>query len=333
VLIRTNGLKEVSMLASLVTLLILLALVALFAWLVTRAWKSKRRYIKFPGVIAAGLLTLLFALVTFVLAKGLYDLSKPYPVAIVNVTIAGTPEQIARGEHLALVLCATCHSQNGQLPLSGGNNLSADAGLPLGDLYAPNITPAGKIKEFSDNDLYRILRTGVEPSGHLSFMAGVTARYMSDADAQAVIAYLRQSQPVEKQTPQISFSPLLTLFAGAGLIGSNVPDPLIPITSPPKAATKEYGEYVVRFMDCRGCHGPTLSGDAPPPSPPGSSNLTVLVPKWSREEFFQAMRTGVDSSGHKISPPMPWKQIGLLDDVELTALYEYLHGQTPVVKK
>lgn len=321
------------MLANLITLIILIALVVLFTWLVTRAWTSKRWFIKWTGVILAGLFTLLFALVTLVLVKGLYDISRPYPVAVVNVSIAGTPEQIARGEHLATVLCATCHSQNGQLPLSGGNNLSADAGLPLGDLYAPNTTPAGKIKQFSDNDLYRILRTGVEPNGHLSFMAGVTARFMSDEDAQAVVAYLRNSQPVEKQTPAIAFSPLLTLFAGAGLIGFNVPDPLRPITSPPKAATKEYGEYVVRFLDCRGCHGPTLSGDAPPPSPPAASNLTVVVPKWSREEFFQAMRTGVDSTGHTISPPMPWKQIGMLDDVELTALYEYLHGLTPIAKK
>lgn len=321
------------MLANIIALIILIALVVLFAWLVTRAWKSRRWYVKFPGVILAGLLTLLFALVTFVLAKGLYDLSKPYPVAAVNVSIKGTPEQISRGEHLATVLCAGCHSQNGELPLTGGNNLSADSGLPLGDLFAPNITPAGKIKEFSDNDLYRILRTGVEPNGHASFMAGVTARYMSDEDAQAVIAYLRQSPPVERQTPPISYSPLLTLLGGAGLLGINVPDPLQPVTAPPKAATKEYGEYVVRFLDCRGCHGPTLSGDAKPPAPPGAANLTVIVPKWSKQDFFQAMRTGVDSTGHKISPPMPWKTVGLLDDVELEALYEYLHALTPIVVK
>lgn len=319
------------MLSNLITLIILLALTVLFAWLTWRAWKARRWFIKIPGLILAGLLTLLIGLLTIVLAKGLYDLSRPYPVASVNVSIAGTPEQIARGEHMATVLCATCHSQNGQLPLTGGNNLSGDSGLPLGDLYPPNITPAGKIKELSDNDLYRILRTGIEPNGRMTMMAGVTARFMSDEDAQAVVAYLRSAAPVEKPTQPVSFSPLLTLFAGAGLINFNVPDPLKPITAPPKAANAEYGEYVVRFLDCRGCHGPALDGKAPPPSPPGAANLTVVVPKWSQEEFFQAMRTGVDSTGHKISPPMPWKQIGLLDDVELTALYEYLHRLTPIV--
>lgn len=321
------------MISSILTILLLGALVALCMWLALRAWKSKRWYVKFPGVILAGLFALFLILITFVMAKGFYDLTRPYPVAQVNVAIAGTPEQIARGEHLALVLCAGCHSQNGQLPLTGGNNLSDDSGLPLGDLYAPNITPAGKIKAMSDNDLYRILRTGIEPNGHASMMAGVTARFMSDEDAQAVIAYLRQSPPVEKQTPPISYSPLLTLLGGVGLLGINVPDPLQPVASPPKAVTKEYGEYVARFLDCRGCHGPTLSGDAAPPAPPGASNLTVIVPKWSKDDFFQAMRTGVDATGHKINPPMPWKQVGLLDDVELEALYEYLHGLAPIAAK
>ncbi len=321
------------MVSSIITLVILIALVVLFAWLTWRAVRAKKLWVKIVGGVLAGLLTLLFALVTFVLAKGLYDIYRPYPVAAVNVTIAGTPDQIARGEHLATVLCASCHSQNGQLPLTGGNNLSADSGLPLGDLYAPNITPAGKIKELSDNDLYRILRTGVEPSGRLTMMAGVTARYMSDEDAQAVVAYLRNSQPVEKQTPPISFSPLLALLGGVGLLGINVPDPLQPVTSPPKAVTKEYGEYVVRFLDCRGCHGPTLSGDAKPPAPPGASNLTLIVPQWSKDDFFKAMRTGVDSTGHQIQPPMPWQQVGKLDNVELEALYEYLHGLTPIVVK
>jgi hypothetical protein len=59
----------------------------------------------------------------------------------------------------------------------------------------------------------------------------------------------------------------------------------------------------------------------------------VVLPQWSKEQFFQAMRTGVDFTGHQIRPPMPWKAIGTLDDVELAALYEYLHALSPVAKK
>ena len=55
------------------------------------------------------------------------------------------------------------------------------------------------------------------------------------------------------------------------------------------------------------------------------------MPQWSQDDFFMAMRTGVDKTGHQISPLMPWKTIGKLDDVELEALYEYLHALTPVL--
>lgn len=321
------------MLGNIIALLILIALVILFAWLTRRAWKARRAYIKWPGVVLAGLLTLLLALVAIVAARGMYILYKPYPVAEARVTIAGTPEQVARGEHIASVMCAACHSTNGELPLSGGNNLSADSGLPLGDIYPPNITPGGVIAGFTDDDIWRILRTGVDPHGKLTFMAGVPAGRLADEDAQAVIAYLRHSSPVDKQNPPANASLLLVLLAGGGLINIDAQSTIQPVTAPPRAVTAEYGNYMVSLLDCRGCHGPTLTGDAPPPSPPGAPNLTVILPKWSRDEFFTTMRTGVDSTGHQIRPPMPWKSIGKLDDVELEALYQYLHGLAPVVKK
>lgn len=320
------------MTGNLISLLILVGIVVLFAWLTWRAWKSKRPLLKWGGVVLAGLLTLLFALVTLVLAKGFFDLYRPYPVAAVNVTIEGTPEQIARGEHLAAFLCASCHSQNGELPLSGGTNLSADTGMPLGDVYAPNITPAGKIQDLSDADIFRILRTGVEPGGRLTGMSFFPVRHLSDDDAKSVIAYLRQAQPVEGTRPPMNPSPLFLAFMGLGFISPQAANsPIQPVTAPPKAANKVYGEYVANFGACQDCHGPALDGNAPPPAPPGATNLTVVMPQWSKKDFFQAMRTGVDSTGHQIRAPMPWKSIGKLDDVELEALYEYLHALTPIV--
>jgi len=36
------------------------------------------------------------------------------------------------------------------------------------------------------------------------------------------------------------------------------------------------------------------------------------------------MRTGVTPTGYNLSATMPWKQVGRMDDVELTAMYAYL---------
>lgn len=320
------------MIGNLIALLILVALVVLFGWLAVRAWRSKRAWLKWPGVVVAGLLTLLLLLVTLATGKGFFDLYRPYPVAAVNVSIAGTPEQIARGEKLATALCAGCHTTSGEPPLSGGGSFGEESGLPLGDFYPPNITPAGRIKDLSDADIFRILRTGVAPSGRLTAMGFFPVRNLSDDDAKSVIAYLRQQKPVPGDKPPLNPSALMLAFVGLGFIKADAASaPIQPVTAPPKAANAEYGKYVAAFMSCVDCHGPKLDGDVPPPAPPGP-NITVIVPKWSKDDFFKTMRTGVDPSGHTVQEPMPWKQIGKLDDVELEALYLYLHALTPITK-
>lgn len=319
------------MLGNLLVLVLLIALAALFGWLTYRALRAKKLWVKIVGGILGVAATLLFAAFSFVFAKGMYELNRPHPVAAVNVAFEHTPEQVARGEHLAGLLCASCHSMNGTLPLTGGKNLSEDSGLPLGDLYPPNITPGGRLKELTDADVFRILRSGVRPDGQLSAMGFFPVRALSDEDAKAVIAYLRQAPAIENTTPPLSASPLLVAFTGLGFITAPGADqPIQPVTAPPKAVTVEYGKYIADFGDCRACHGEKLDGNAPPPAPPGGSNLTVIVPKWNKDDFFKAMRTGVDPTGHQMQPPMPWQTIGKLDDVELEALYLYLHSLPPI---
>ncbi|HEY6041473.1 MAG TPA: cytochrome c [Anaerolineae bacterium] len=319
------------MLINLLMMLVFLALLVLFAWLFWRSWKSKRWFLKWPGLILAGLLTLLLAFVSFSYGKGLLALYAPKPVAAVNITVARTPEQIARGEHIASMLCASCHTTDGNLPLSGGKDLSEDTPLPLGTIFPPNITPGGKLAQLTDNDVFRILRTGVEPGGRLTFMAAFPVHNLSDEDAVALIAYLRTAPSVQKENPPAVASPLMVFLLGAGVVSTEAPATIQPVTAPPKGVTVEYGQYVKSFMDCTGCHGPTLSKDGGMLEPPNAANLTLIVPKWSKEEFFKTLRTGVDPTGHNVEPPMPWKTIGKLDDVEMEALYLYLHGLTPIV--
>ncbi len=318
--------------ANIIALLILAALGILFAWLTRRAWRSRRAWVKWPGVVLAGLLTVLFVLVTVVFAKGMLDVYGPKPVVPVNVNIARTPEQIARGEHLASVICAVCHNTAATLPLSGGPDFFKESPFPLGTMSPPNITPGGKLQQFSDADLVRILRMGIEPSGRWTMMGSFPAHNLSDEDLQSIIAYLRSAPAVQNETPPAEYSPLFVLFAGAGFLPLSVPTAMQPVSAPPKAPTAAYGEYVKNIMDCKGCHGPTLSADGGTFSPRNAANLTQIVPKWSKDDFFQAMRTGVDVTGHHIQPPMPWQQIGKLDDVELEALYQYLHALTPITR-
>ena len=63
------------------------------------------------------------------------------------------------------------------------------------------------------------------------------------------------------------------------------------IAAPHKAATAEYGAYILSYHDCRTCHGPI--------SPLACPDRSV-VKDWKLEEFIATLRTGVDTNGHKL---------------------------------
>jgi hypothetical protein len=88
------------------------------------------------------------SLVTFVIGKGMLDCIA-LSVAAVNVTIAGTPEQLARGEHLASFVRIVPYDER-RAAAEWRRQYERGSGMPLGELYPPNITPAGKLKELSD---------------------------------------------------------------------------------------------------------------------------------------------------------------------------------------
>src|SRR5919199_5615532 len=187
------------MIGNLIALVVLIALVILFAWLTRRAWRAKRAWVKFPGITLAGLVTLLVALVAIIAGIGMWKVYVQRNVPVAQVKVAGTPEQIARGEHIANVMCAECHNVTGQLPLNGGRNMSDQFNIPLGNVVPVNLTPAGPLKDWSDGEIIRAIRQGIDKNGRPLFvMLGVSQEFgnFSDDDAQALVAYLRNTPAV-----------------------------------------------------------------------------------------------------------------------------------------
>jgi cytochrome c553 len=328
------------MVGNVIGLLVLLALVVLFGWLAKRAWGSKRKILKWVGIVLASLMTLILAVVTVVAAIGVYKTSAPQGNAVAAITVAGTTDQIARGAKFA-ALCAGCHSTTGKPPLDGSKDdfLSGPGAPPVGTLYAPNLTPAGEIKNWSDGEIIRAIREGVHKSGRaLIIMPSQEFHNLSDSDVQSIVAYLR-SQPAtpnkpQNDTPSNSLNLLGALFVGGGMFTTSAQPPIThPVVAPPAGVTSDYGKYLVSVSGCRGCHGADLAGGTGDFGPPGP-NLTVLVPKWSQADFVKTIRTGVDPSGKSLNPDyMPWKEFSAAyTDDELGAIYQYLHGLTPIVK-
>jgi mono/diheme cytochrome c family protein len=147
------------MLGNLLGLLVLVLLTALLVWLSLRAWRARSRIVRWLGGPLSSLLALLFLLVTGITAVGVFKIYVPSRLPAVNAQIQSSPEQIARGQHLAQVVCADCHTENGTLPLSGSTkDTGGEFGLPLGSIYPANLTPGGDLKDWSDADIFRAIR-------------------------------------------------------------------------------------------------------------------------------------------------------------------------------
>jgi mono/diheme cytochrome c family protein len=305
---------------------------ALLVWLAGRAWRSPKALVRWPGVVVSGLLALVFLIAGGVIGRGLWIMYRPMSGPIPDLAVERTPERVARGEHLAASLCSSCHSTDGDIPLSGADrSLSEDIGLAIGTLVPPNLTPGGPLKDLSDGVIWRIFRYGIHPDNRLIIMPVSNFKNLSDEDVLSLIAYLRSQPAVQHDTPRTNLSLLAAALTGAGLFDFAIKPVTDPVMAPPKGPTVEYGEYIVNYNDCHSCHGTQLNGVPQGPLPPGPDLRASGY--WTADQFIQAMRTGVKPDGTPFKGTMPWVQIGRLDDIELTAVHAYLHSLPPVASK
>ncbi len=306
--------------------LIVLAFSVFLGWLATRAWHLRNPFTRWPVGILASLLSLITAAVGVLALVGLAKMYLPHVTPAPDLTVQGTPQQIERGHYLANTLCVECHSISAELPLTGGRDFAKEIPFPVGVIVSANLTPGGPLKAWTDGEIFRALRTGIDRDGHhLILMSSVPVRNLSDEDIQAVIAYLRSQPAVEQQTPNPPDQPsfLAVVMLGAGLVPGGLPPVEGPIAAPAEGPTAAYGQYIVGYAGCRDCHGPDLTGGKPGQLAAIGPNLRV-VKGWTAEQFVTALRTGVDPSGSQLKDAMPWKVLGRMDDTDLTAVYQYL---------
>lgn len=128
------------------------------------------------------------------------------------------------------------------------------------------------------------------------------------------------------QVPDLPSAMKRALDNGAILVPGAVPVDGV-VTAPPAGATPEYGKYVATLGDCRGCHGPDMTGAPATSFSPAVPNPRPFVGTLTLEEFVQSFRTGVRPDGTAFSPAMPWQTASRMMDEDLAALYVYLTTQ------
>ncbi|HEX6748425.1 MAG TPA: c-type cytochrome [Longimicrobium sp.] len=281
------------------------------------------------GIGSLALVIVLAVLVVFAASEVRFR--KAYnEIAVSPLRADASPAALERGRHLveAISKCAECHGQG------LGGQLMFDAG-PLGQVYASNLTRGrgGVMNRYSDGQLERAIRHGVDDRGRaLAVMPSSDFWLMSDADVQAVIAYMRTLPPVDREVPQTNIRALgralylagqLPLFP-AELMSHTAarPAPVAP------GVTLEYGKYLATIGGCTGCHGADLAGAAQGhgPDEPPPANLTPAgeLRTWTEQDFFNALRTGKRPNGSAIRAPMPWASSGRMTDDEIRAVWMFI---------
>ena len=256
-------------------------------------------------------------------------LNKVYDFPASNIEVPQDAASIEYGKHRVEILCQGCHAED----LSGVANWF-NAG-PLGTIDTANLTAGegGVGREFTTEDYVRAIRHGIGRDGKPIFMTAVpSTAHVSDEDLGAIIAYLQTVPPVDHQLRGERFTPLAKILLAAGLLDKLPVEEVsheVHVTAPAKAATAEYGEYLVNTHDCRICHGLELNG-GPFPDPTITKISPNLTPGgelgfWSEEDFINLIRTGVTPSGHQLDPEfMPWPSYSRFHDEELQAIWLYL---------
>ena len=256
---------------------------------------------------------------------------------------------LERGAYLmnSIVACGNCHTHKFG-PMQG---VELAGGFPFNeepfDAYASNITPDREtgIGRWTDAQIIRAIREGKRPDGTTIGPPMPIVLYggLSDRDAKAIVAYLRQVEPVKHRVTKSVYR--IPLPPAYGPSVSNVPD----VSRSNKAA---YGKYLAGPAGhCIECHTPfvkghpdfrnqTGAGGVPFRGPWGvvvSSNLTPDrksgLGNWSDAQIKAAITRGVRPDGAKLKGPMAFPFYRNIGEADLDAIVAYLRSLKPVRNK
>lgn len=261
-------------------------------------------------------------------------------VAATTSTVAAPSAE--RGDYLvnSIMGCGNCHTPMGPQGLDLSRNLAGRL-VEENEAFtaiAPNITPAGRVKDWSDAELAKAIREGIRPDGSLIGppMPFEVYHGISDDDLASIVMYLRTVTPVENDPGTSTFNIPLPPAWGP---------PVDHVAAVPEGVTVEYGEYLAGPLGhCIVCHtpmgeqGPDFENRlgaggmefAGPNGPVVAANITPTgLAGYTDEEIATIITEGKRPDGSMISPPMPWYLYANMKDEDVRAIVLYLRSLPP----
>ncbi|WP_254429870.1 c-type cytochrome [Ruegeria atlantica] len=209
------------------------------------------------------------------------------------------------------------------------------------EAWAVNITPGGRVADWTDEELATAIREGIRPDGSVIGppMPMTLYRGLSDDDLYSIVAFLRTLPASKRETPFSTYNiPLPSAYG----------PPVESVTAPPVAVSVEYGEYLAGpVAHCIECHTPM--GEKGPMfkthlgaggfefhGPWGtsvSSNLTTHedgLAGYTDEEIQVMIVEGIRPDGSKMLPPMGYHHYAAMSENDLDAVVLYLRQLPPI---
>ncbi|MFN3546030.1 MAG: cytochrome C [Mesorhizobium sp.] len=266
-------------------------------------------------------------------------------VALAGATAARAETPVERGEYLVrgIAGCGNCHTPMGPdgfvMEQELGGRLVED--IEPFTAYAPNITPAGRVAQWSDAELARAIREGIRPDGSLIGPPMPFAMYrgLGDEDLGAIVAFLRTLPAVDNQVPASTYRIPLPPAYGP---------PVESVSAPERGVSVAYGAYlagpVAHCMECHTPMGPqgllldTALGQGGfefhgPWGVSVAANITSHqdgLAGYSDDELKKMITEGVRPSGTPMLPPMPYGFLARMSAEDLDAIVLYLRSLPPL---
>ncbi|PTQ07774.1 aldehyde dehydrogenase [Sphingomonas oleivorans] len=250
-------------------------------------------------------------------------------------------QTIERGRLLAAAGdCAVCHTAPGGITNAGGLAMET----PFGTVYSTNITPDPEtgIGAWSYPAFERAMRQGISRDGRHLYPAFPYTAFakISDADMQALYAYLMAQVPVQSQPLKTKLAfpfgmrPLMAGWNSLFLKPSAWRD------DPTKSAEWNRGGYLIEGLGhCAACHSPrNLMGAERKGAAhlggayidgwyaPSLTRTSNSVVPWRAEDFYAYLRTGHSPLHGTAAGPMApvIDEMRQLPDADIRAMATYL---------
>lgn len=250
---------------------------------------------------------------------------------------------VERGDYLVNTImgCGNCHTPVGPEGFDTSKSLAGALvdDSPAMHAVSANITPGGRVKDWTDEQFAKAIREGIRPDGTLIGPPMPFEVYggISDDDLASIVAYLRTVPAVENDPGVSKYNIPLPPAWGP---------PITTVAAVPEGVTVEYGAYLAGPLGhCIVCHTPQLptgqfdfenqlgAGGLEFAGPAGtivSANITPNgLGKYTDEQLATLLTHGTRPDGSVLSPPMPTYFLANLKPDDVQALILYLRQLPP----